>query len=384
MEQYIWQQEEWPHFTWNSAALLSPLGECRLLQGKLLAKLETMGLNLDREAQADMLVEETVKTAAIENEQLDVRSVRSSVARRLGLPSAGMPFDRRIDDLVSVLLDTTQNCEKPLTQERLWGWQAALFPSGYSGMHKIKVGGWRESKEPMRVISGPIGREKVHYEAPPSVALDKEMDLFLKWFADSCGNIEGIVRAGLAHLWFVTIHPFDDGNGRLARAITDMAMAQDDSQPARYYSLSSHIMADRESYYEILEKTQKGSCEVTGWLVWFLNCFSRALARSEGIMNGAWTKAHFWQQYDQIKLSERQKKVVNRLLDTGPEGFEGGTTTQKYASMAPCSRATAFRELDQLFEIGLREWGKAEQLGFSWQRRSRRKPRRTTRSPQLR
>jgi Fic family protein len=179
------------------------------------------------------------------------------------------------------------------------------------------------------------------------------MSMFLKWFAESRGNIEGIVRAGLAHFWFVTIHPFDDGNGRLARAVTDMAMAQDDSQQARYYSLSSQIMADRESYYKILEKTQKGSCDVTGWLVWFLNCFSRAMARSEGIMNGAWTKANFWQQYDLFKLSERQKKVVNRLLDAGPEGFEGGMTTQKYASISHCSRATAFRELDQLFEIGV-------------------------------
>ena len=353
MKQYIWQQKEWPRFTWDSGTLLSHLGECRLRQGKLLSKLETLGLNLDREAQADILVEETLKTAAIENEQLDVRSVRSSVARRLGLPSAGMPFDRRIDDLVSVLLDATQNCDQPLTRDRLWGWQAALFPSGYSGMHKIKVGGWRDSTEPMRVISGPIGREKIHYEAPPSDTLDREMEEFLNWFAESRGNLEGIVRAGLSHLWFVTIHPFDDGNGRLARAITDMAMAQDDNQQARYYSLSSRIMADRESYYEILEKTQKGTCDVTGWLVWFLKCFSRAMEHSEEIMNGAWSKAQFWQQYGQFKLSERQKKVVNRLLDAGPEGFEGGMTTQKYASMTHCSRATAFRELDQLSEIGV-------------------------------
>lgn len=353
MKQYIWQQEEWPHFTWDSETLLSHLGECRLLQGRLLSKLEILGLNLDQQAQADILVEETVKTAAIEDEQLDVRSVRSSVARRLGLPSAGMPVDRRIDDLVSVLLDATQNCDRPLTRERLWGWQAALFPSGYSGMHRIKIGGWRESSEPMRVISGPIGREKVHYEAPPSEALDREMGLFLDWFAKSRGNLEGIMRAGLAHLWFVTIHPFDDGNGRLARAITDLAMAQDDRQQARYYSLSSQIMAERESYYEILEKTQKGSCEVTGWLVWFLECFARAIERSGQIMNGAWSKAQSWQQYDKFKLSDRQKKVVNRLLDSGPEGFEGGMTTQKYASMTHCSRATAFRELDQLSEIGV-------------------------------
>lgn len=350
---YIWQQEQWPHFTWDSETLLSHLGLCRLLQGKLLSRLEALGLNLDQQAQAEVLVEEAIKTAAIEDEQLDVRSVRSSVARRLGLPSAGMPVDRRIDDLVSVLLNATQDCGRPLTRERLWGWQAALFPSGYSGMHKIKVGAWRESGEPMRVISGPIGREKIHYEAPPAEAVDKEMQLFLDWFEKSRGKLEGIVRAGLAHLWFVTIHPFDDGNGRLARAITDLALAQDDGQEARYYSLSSQIMAERESYYEILEKSQKGSCEVTCWLVWFLECFARAIGRSGQVMNGAWSKAQFWQQYENVKLSDRQKKVINRLLDAGPEGFEGGMTTQKYASMTHCSRATAFRELDQLSEIGV-------------------------------
>jgi Fic family protein len=355
MTQYIWQQDQWPNLTWDSEKLLSPLGDCRLLQGRLLSTIEALGLNRDERAQAEMLVEETVKTAAIEDEQLDVRSVRSSVARRLGLPSAGMPFDRRIDDLVSVLIDATQDYDKPLTAERLWGWQTALFPSGYSGMHKIKVGGWRESAEPMRVVSGPIGREKVHYEAPPADVLAKEMATFLLWFDESQGKTEGIIRAAVAHLWFVTIHPFDDGNGRLARAITDMALAQDDKQRTRYYSLSSQIMADRESYYLTLEKTQKGSCNITEWLTWFLESFGRAIERSEEIMGNATGKADFWRQYDQQKLSDRQKKMVGRLLDAGADGFEGGMTTKKYASMTHCSRATAFRELDQLCAMGILE-----------------------------
>lgn len=355
MQTYIWQLTRWPTLTWDTDKLLIPLGECRLLQGKLLSKVSGLGMQLDHQAQAEILVEEAIKTSSIEGEQLDVRSVRSSVARRLGLPSAGMPVDRRIDDLVSVLLDATESFDKPFTQERLWGWQAALFPSGYSGMHKIKVGGWRDGKEPMRVVSGPTGREKIHFEAPSADQLDGEMKRFFVWFDESVGSVEGVVRAALAHLWFVTIHPFDDGNGRLARALTDMALAQDDKQRVRYYSLSTQIMAEREGYYDILEKAQKGSGDITEWLVWFMGCFARAIERSEYIMNGVFSKAEFWKAHAQDQLTERQKKVINRLLDEGVEGFVGGLTTKRYASMTHASRATAFRELDHLMELGILE-----------------------------
>lgn len=353
MKTYIWQDKNWPNLTWQTDELLAPLGECRLLQGKLLSKVAGVGFNLEHQAQAEILVEETIKTSAIEGEHLDVQSVRSSVARRLGLPSAGMPFDRRVDDLVSILVDSTQNFDQQLTPERLWGWQAALFPTGYSGMHKIKVGGWRDTAEPMRVVSGPVGREKIYFVAPPSDQVDLEMGRFLSWFQDSLGKVEGIIRAAIAHLWFVTIHPFDDGNGRIARALTDMALAQDDKQRVRYYSLSTLIMTEREGYYDILERTQKGSCDITKWLVWFMECFAKAILRSEDIMNGAFSKSEFWRLHAQDQLSERQKKVINRLLDEGPGGFVGGLTTKKYASMTHASRATAFRELDQLLDLGI-------------------------------
>lgn len=353
MTRYIWEQKNWPRLTWSTERLLTPLGECRLLQGKLLSKVAGLGFNLEHQAQAEILVEETIKTSAIEGEQLDVRSVRSSVARRLGLPSAGMPVDRRIDDLVSVLLDATQNFDEPLTPERLGGWQAALFPSGYSGMHKIKVGGWRNGAEPMRVVSGPVGREKVHFEAPPADRLDREMGKFLSWWEESRGKVEGIIRAAVAHFWFVTIHPFEDGNGRIARALTDMALTQDDWQRIRYYSLSAQIMAEREGYYDILERSQKGTCDITEWLEWFLGCFARAIERTDEIMNGVFSTSEFWRVHAQLPLTERQKKVINRLLDEGPGGFQGGLTTQKYASMTHCSRATAFRELNHLNELGI-------------------------------
>lgn len=353
MYQYIWQRPKWSNFAWDANRLLVIIAECRLRQGMLLSKISSLGFSIVEQTYADIMVEEVIKTSAIEGEPLDMRSVRSSVARKLGLPSAGLQVDRKIDSLVDVLLDATKNFDTPLTVERLYGWQASLFPTGYSGIHKILVGQWRGNDEPMRVVSGPVGRETIHYEAPPSTMIDSEIANFIDWWAVSHGKLEGLVRAAVAHFWFVTIHPFEDGNGRISRALTDMALAQDDKEPFRYYSLSSQIMADRDSYYSILERSQKGSSDITEWIVWFLECYLRAINRSEELLAKVFVKADFWRKHDQLSLSDRQKKVINRLLDAGPEGFEGGLTTRKYASMTKVSRPTAFREIDQLLELGI-------------------------------
>lgn len=348
---YIWQHDSWPKLTWDSDTLLSFLGKVRLLQGSLLGRVKRLGFRLGEEAQADILTEETIKTAAIEGECLNPRMVRSSVVRHLGLREAGLvPATRYVDGLVEVILDATQKYEKPLSADRLKGWHAALFPAGYSGLHKIRVGRWR-GKEPMQVVSGPVGKEKVHFEAPPGDAVDAEMKQFLRWWEDSRKNTDGILRAGLTHFYFVTVHPFEDGNGRIARALTDMALAQDEKLNIRYYSLSSQIMEERNSYYDILEKCSKNdSTDVTKWLVWFLECFERAIQRSDEIIGGVLAKADFWQEHAQTELNERQKKVLNRMLDAGPGGFEGGLTTRKYVGMTKTSRATAFREISDMIE----------------------------------
>lgn len=352
MPPYIWERTGWTQLRWNNDKILVILGECRLLQGKLLSKVADLGFDLGSQAQVEILAEETMKTAAIEGESLDMKAVRSSVARRLGLPSGGLRVDRYVDGLVSVLLDATRNYDKPLTEDRLYGWQAALFPTGYSGMHKIKVGQWRGAKS-MRVVSGPVGRERVHFEAPPASRIADEMRQFLEWWEESRGRVEGVLRAAIAHFRFVTIHPFEDGNGRIARALTDMALAEDDRRPMRYYSISSQIMAEREAYYDVLERCQKGEGEITEWLIWFLGCFSRAIKRSEGLLAVVLDKAAFWKMHGQASLSKRQRKVINRMLDFGRGGYEGGMTTRKYVSLANVSRATAFRELNQLLELGI-------------------------------
>lgn len=351
MPHYVWQSPNWPNLHWQSERLLAPLGRARLAQGKLLSQAASLGFDLGQQAQAEILTEEAVKTAAIEGESLDRGSVRSSVARRLGLPTAGLPSaPRHVDGLVEVLLDATLNYSLPMTEERLKSWQAALFPTGYSGLQRIRVGEWRTLGEPMRVVSGPVGRERVHYEAPPGERTQAEIQRFLAWWEDPPVEMDGLVRAGVAHFWFVTVHPFEDGNGRLARALTDMSLAQDEKLSARFYSLSSQIMAEREDYYLVLEQAQKGDGDITAWMEWFLGCFERAVARSEVLLAGVLLKARFWQRHAGANLTERQRKVLNRLLDAGPGGFEGGMTTRKYASLTGVSKATAQRELADLVE----------------------------------
>jgi len=346
---YIWQANLWPKFSWNGEKLLSALSDARFAQGKFIGLIKTLGFKLGDEAQANILTEETIKTSAIEGEKLNPQSVRSSVARHLGLSSAGLvAATRSIDGLVQVILDATQNYNKPFSAVRIKGWQAALFPTGYSGLHKIKVGKWR-GDEPMRVVSGPIGREKIHFEAPPGKDLDLEMGKFFDWWDESKNSMDGLLRAALAHFYFVTIHPFEDGNGRIARAITDMALAQDEKMKIRYYSLSSQIMEERDEYYNILEKCSKtDNMDITKWFLWFLGCFTRAIKKSEEITGNILAKAYYWSEHSQVQLNERQKKVLNRLLDAGEGNFEGGLTTRKYASIAKVSRATAFRELSDM------------------------------------
>lgn len=346
---YVWESNNWPNFSWDSERLLPLLGKARQFQGKVLARVGALGFPLSDQAQAEILTEEAMKTSAIEGEHLNRDSVRSSVARHLGLPQAGLSkVDRHVDGLVEILLDATKNYNKPLTVKKLYSWHAALFPTGYSGLSKIRVGKWRT--QAMQVLSGPVGKERIHYEAPPPERLDQEIKVFLDWWKESAGKIEGLLRAAIAHFWFVTIHPFDDGNGRITRVLTDMALAQDEKMNMRFYSLSSQIMEEREDYYHVLEICSKGEGDLTAWLEWFLSCAIRAMSKSETLIGNVLVKADFWKKYAQVTINDRQRKVVNRLLDSGQGHFEGGLTTRKYVSLTKTSRATAFREISDLVE----------------------------------
>lgn len=339
-----------------------------MAQGRLLGQAEHVGLA----ARADVLAEEAVKTAVIEGEQLDLVTVRSSVVRRLGMSTACLPpTERHVDGLVEMLLDATRQHDDPLTGDRVKAWHAALFPTGYSGMAKIDVGQWRSGREPMQVVSGPLGKERVHFEAPPSRRLEREMRQFLAWFESSRGEMDGLVRAAMAHFWFVTIHPFDDGNGRIARAIADMAIAQDEGSGLRMYSVSAQISAERDRYYEVLERCQRGSGDISDWLVWMLGCLARAIERAEAQIGTAVRVARFWQRASRLTLTARQIKVLSRLLEAGPGGFQGGLTTRKYVGMTKTSRATAKREIADLVEKKLllrgSAGGRSTSYELSWE-----------------
>ena len=344
---YIWQQPDWPNFRWDDRRLIEPLAAARLKQGRLLGSMARLGFDLKLEAQLEALTEDVIKSSEIEGEVLDRKSVRSSIARRLGVPEAAVaPADRRTEGVVEMMLDATGNYAVALTCERLFAWQAALFPTGYSGMRRVITGTWRDDADgPMQVVSGPIGRQRVHYEAPPAGQLDAEMRRFLNWFNSKNGP-EKLLRAGLAHLWFVTIHPFEDGNGRVARAIADKALAQSEGSGQRFYSMSSQIRKERSAYYDTLESAQRGDVDVTDWMVWFLNCFSRAIDGAGLAAANVLRKADFWQRHAREAFNERQKAVLNRFLD----GFEGNLTARKWAALTKVSIPTAQRDINDLLE----------------------------------
>jgi Fic family protein len=346
---YVWQQENWPDLTWDNGRLATLLGQVSRDQGRLLGRMQDLGFDLRREAQLITLTEDVVRSSEIEGEKLDSGQVRSSIARRLGMDIGGLvPADRDVEGVVEMMLDATTNYTQPLTADRLFGWHAALFPTGRSGLRKITVGNWRDDSDgPMQVVSGPVGRQKVHYEAPPAARVPADMDRFLNWF-EAPGNTEPILVAGLAHLWFVTIHPFHDGNGRIARAIADMALARSERSTQRFYSMSAQIRRERSDYYTTLEHTQKGALDVTPWQEWFLSCLRRAIAGSQDTLGTVLEKARFWERFAQQSLNARQVKVLNRLLD----GFEGKLTTSNYGKLAKCSQDTAYRDILDLVERG--------------------------------
>lgn len=346
---YIWERKNWFNFEYDESILLEPLSRLRVLQGKLLGRAASLGIRLETEAQAAVLTEEAVRTAEIEGQKLNRDAVRSSVAVRLGLPQGIGPQDRNVDGLVDVLLDAVRSHDKPLTLRRLNGWQAALFPSGYSGLRRIKTGKLR-GNEPMQVVSGPLGRERVHFEALPRERLDEEIRFFLEWWHSSLGHMDGVLRAAAAHLRFVTLHPYEDGNGRLARALTDMALAQDEKLKVRFYSVSSEIMRGRNEYYKILEDVQRCRVNATEWFLWFVKCVTASIEHSQDIIANVFMRVDFWSRYAQVQLNERQKKVLNRILEAGPGNFTGGLTTRKYVSLVKVSRATAFREIADMLD----------------------------------
>ncbi len=350
MPKYIHELPDWPRFRWDSDGLAKQLAAVRLRQGRLIGRMQALGFHQQEEAVLTTLTEDVLKSSEIEGEILDRDQVRSSIARRLGIDIGALPHaDRNVEGVVEMMLDATQNLKTELTEERLFGWHASLFPTGRSGMNKIIVGAWRDEKSgPMQVVSGPIGREKVHYEAPAAGRLDAEMKSFLEWF-NAEDNTDPVIKSALAHLWFVTIHPFADGNGRIARAIADMSLARSEDSSQRFYSMSAQIRIERKAYYDMLEATQKGELDITPWLEWFLGCLDRAFDGAEQTLAAVFQKADFWKKHTAAKINERQRDILDRLLD----GFEGKLTSSKWALIEKCSPDTALRDIQDLVDQGI-------------------------------
>jgi len=347
---HIHELKDWPQFRWDTESLAEPLASVRHRQGRLIGRMESLGFNLQREAVLRTLTADVLKSSEIEGEKLEADQVRSSIARRLGMDIGALKAAyRHVEGVVEMMLDATRHYDQPLTAGRLFGWHAALFPTGRSGMTKIRVGAWRDDATgPMEVASGAIGRERVYFTAPPAARLEREMAAFLEWF-NGPAEIDEVLKAGLSHLWFVTIHPFDDGNGRIARAIADMALARSEKSPQRFYSMSTQIRQERAAYYDILERTQKGTMDITPWMDWFLGCLGRAIEGAQTILGAVLVKARFWERVRGVPLNDRQTLVLNHLLD----GVEGKLTTSKYAKLTKSSQDTALRDILALVERGI-------------------------------
>lgn len=350
MSHHIHELPDWPEFHWDSARLAGPLATFCQRRGLLVGRMETLPLSLRAEVTLQTLTLDVLKSSEIEGEILDRDRARSSIARRLGMDIGALaPADRNVEGVVEMILDATQKFSAPLIAERLFGWHAALFPTGYSGMRKIAVARWRDdSSGGMQVVSGALGRERVHFEAPPAARIEKEMSAFLEWF-EHADTTDPVLRAGLAHLWFVTIHPFEDGNGRIARALADMALARSEQSSQRFYSMSAQIRIERNTYYDMLEKTQKDSLDITPWLEWFLSCLDRAFDETEKTLGSVLRKARFWETHAHKSFNDRQRLILNKLLD----GFNGKLTSSKWATIAKCSQDTALRDILDLVERGV-------------------------------
>lgn len=347
MAKYIYQYNNWPHFTWDEKEIQVLLGKVRHLQGVILGRMSTLGFSVKQEAMLSNLTLDVLKSSEIEGENLNNEQVRSSIARRLGIEYGGMVYSEKdVEGVVEMMLDATQKYKQPLKEERLFNWHASLFPTGRSGMHKIDVACYRTGV--MQVVSGPMGKEKVHFEAPPPERVEENMDVFLNWFNNE-SNIDFVIKAAIAHFWFIVIHPFDDGNGRIARALSDMLLALSDNSSQRYYSLSNQIMVERKAYYEVLKKVQHSSGDITEWLVWFLNCLFRSLKATEETMQKVLHKSEFWEKHKETLLNSRQRLMLNKILD----GFYGKLKTSKWAKITKCSSDTALRDIKDLIEKGI-------------------------------